>query len=465
MKEIFKSGRRVWRLAIVVVMSAAGGLVVAQSPTPTPQDKRGLGIESNAANTTQTDQSKSKEAKPELVLQTGYNSFFGATRLVFSPDGRLLATATFRSGTIKLWETATGRELRNLSVGGQNSMGMAPVIAFSGDNRFVAAAAGNNSVKIWDVISGREVQTLSGAQTSFMSALGVSFITFSADSRKLVTVSDAIRVWDTTTWSEIKTLETSSLNASGFTGGEAGMALSPDGNQLARVEADGSKTKISTLDLLTGREARSVNLPHAEVDSLELCFVDNDHLVAAGIVEKRLKVWDITTKATERELGPTTKDYSLIKFSRDGRFIALSEGYTIKLWELATGRELPTLNVPNTGGFSENGGAFISFSNDGKKVATSGFGTQTLLWETETGKQLQQMKGRSNMAYAVAFSADGNQLSAGGRTRWDLRTGRGLRLTPLPSDKLFGWPSPDGKLVASGNRNRRPVRSAPAVHP
>ena len=58
------------------------------------------------------------------------------------------------------------------------------------------------------------------------------------------------------------------------------------------------------------------------------------------------------------------------------------------------------------------------------------------------------MKGRSNMAYSVAFSADGNQLSAGGRTRWDLRTGRGLRLTAAPSDKLFGWPSPDGKLIA-----------------
>ena len=141
MKEIFQS---LW--SIVIVISAAGCLVVAQSPAPTPQDKRGLGIESGAATRTQTDQSKSKEAKPELVLQTGYNSFFGATRLVFSPDGRLLATGTFRSSTIKLWETATGRELRNLSTGGQNSTGLSPVVAFSADGRLLAAAAGNNSV-------------------------------------------------------------------------------------------------------------------------------------------------------------------------------------------------------------------------------------------------------------------------------------------------------------------------------
>ena len=234
-------------------------MAIAQTASPAPQDKRGLGIESTSPTASQSDQTKSKEAKPELVLQTGYNSFFGATRLVFSPDGRL---------------------------------------------------------------------------------------------------------------------------------------------------------------------------------------------VAAGIVDKKLKVWDVTTNLSERELGPTAKDYSPIKFSHDGRLVALSEGYTIKLWDVATGRELPTLNVPNTGVFSDNGGTYVGFSDDGKKVATGGFGTQTLLWETETGKQLLQLKGRSNMAYAVAFSADGNQLSAGGRTRWDLRTARGLRLTARPSDKLFGMPSPDGKLLA-----------------
>src|SRR6266436_1068533 len=180
MNEVFKSGWRVWRLAIVIVFSAAGSLTTAQTAAPSPPDKRGLGIESNATTTTQTDQSKSKEAKPELVLQTGYNSFFGATRLVFSPDGRLLATSTFRTNTIKLWETATGRELRDLSTGGQNSTGMAPVVAFSANGRLLAAAAGGNSVKVWDAISGRELQTLAGGgQPRFMSALGVSFIGFS----------------------------------------------------------------------------------------------------------------------------------------------------------------------------------------------------------------------------------------------------------------------------------------------
>jgi WD40 repeat protein/uncharacterized caspase-like protein len=450
MKEILKFRPQpipIARLAaalILVLVSSSAAMSQASNPAP---EKRGLGIESGSSNQAQTAPAQSKEAKPELVLQTGYNNFFGATRLVFSPDDRLLATATFRSSTIKLWETATGRELRDLSTGGQNSMGMAPVVAFSPDSRFMAAASGNNSVKVWEVLTGREVQTLSGgSQASFMSALGASFIAFSGDGRRLVTVSDALRVWDTTSWQTTRTIDTASINPSGFAGGEGGMALSPDGNQLARVETGGTKIKI--LDLNSGSETRSIDLSHDQIDSLELSYTPDGHLVAAGIVEKKLKLWDLTTKQSERDLGSTTREFSPVKFSRNGRVIALAEGYTIRLWDVASARELPTLNVPNNGVFTDNGGTYVGFSADGKKIASGGFGTPMLLWETETGKQLLTLKGRSNMAYAVAFSADGNQLAAGGRTRWDLRTGRGLRLIKSPSEKLFGMPSPDGKRVA-----------------
>ncbi len=430
--------------AFMLLFVALGAM--GQTPNPSPPDNRGLGIDTNSPTQSTADQAKSKEARPELVLQTGYNNFFGATRLVFSPDERLLATGTFRSSTIKLWETATGRELRELSTGGQSSMGMAPVIAFSPDNRLVAAAGANNSVKVWEVLSGREVRTLTGgAQASFMSALGVSFIGFSDDNRKLVTISDAIRVWDTATW-QAKTIDTASINPSGFTGGEGGIALSPDGNQLARAESGGSKIRI--VDLSSGTTTRSIDLNHDQIDSLELSFTTDGRLFAAGIVKKKLKLWDLTTKQNERELGSILKDYSPIRFSRNGRVVALADGYTVKLWDVASGRELPTLNVPNNGVFTENGGAFIGFNRDGHRLGTGGFGTPTLLWDTETGKQVLTLKGRSNMAYAVAFSPDGNQLSAGGRTRWDLRTGRGLRLTKSPSDKLFAMPSPDGKRIA-----------------
>ena len=73
-------------------------------------------------------------------------------------------------------------------------------------------------------------------------------------------------------------------------------------------------------------------------------------------------------------------------------------------------RELPSLKVPNSGAFTEYGEAMVNFSEDGKRIATGGFDTDTFIWETETGKRLSNLNGRTNMAYNVAFSADGTQL-------------------------------------------------------
>jgi WD40 repeat protein/uncharacterized caspase-like protein len=428
-------------LAGVIILLVFATTILGQAPS-TP-DKRDIGLQSNQQTNSPADQNKSKETKPELVLQTGYNPFFGATRLGFSPDGRLLATATFHTNTIKLWETATGRELRNLSTGGQNTTSLAPVFAFSADSRLLAAAGGNNSVKVWDAITGREVQTLTGAQTSFMSALGVSFLAFSADGRRLVSISDSIRVWDTSSWREATTIQTTSLSPGGFTGGGGGVALSPDGAQLARVDND----EIKFIDLASGKELRSVALPDPNMQDVELSFTSDGRLVAAGVNDKKLKVWDVSGKS-ERVQAATQQEFAAIKFSSDGRLVAIGDNYVVRIWETSTGKQLATINVPNSGVYQATGGVFVAFTPDGKRLATSGFGTQTYLWDIDTGKQVQQLRGRTNMAYAVAFSDDGTQLTSGGRTRWDLRTGQGRRLSSSTSDKTFGMPSPDGKLIA-----------------
>ena len=440
----------------MVLLNAVACVALAQTPAPTPTpDKRGLGVESSgAANSPQT-ASQTREGKPELVLQTGYNNFFGATRLVFSPDGRLLATATFRSNTIKLWDTATGRELRNLSSGKQSAMGMSPAIAFSRDGRFIAAAGGENTVKVWEVTSGREVQTLTSGEGGLASIGGIYFIGFSSNNR-LVTISDAVRVWDLATAQVISTMGAGGLNTLAMMGGEGGAALSTDGTQLARVSTEG-ENKIQFWDLNSGRVIREVNLSGKDFSSVDMAFAPDSHLILAGVVDKRVKLWDVTSRANERDLGATTQVSSPVRFSRDARLLAMSDGYTVKLWDVANGRELPALQAPNSGLFSMPGGVFAGFSDDGEKIATGGFDTPTILWETDTAKQLLKLSGRTNMAYNVAFSADGNQLSSGGRTRWDLRTGRGLRLIAGPTDNQFGFPSPDSRLLATFSPNSNDV--------
>src|SRR5258705_13620608 len=437
-------------LVLIRLLLATAAEAQTPSPSPTPADKRGLGIQSSGSTAVSQTNQQSREAKPELVLQSGYNNFFGATRLTFSPDGRLLATGTFRSSTIKLWETATGRELRDLSTGSQSAPGLSPVVAFSRDSRVIAAAAGDNTVKVWDVITGRELQTLAGPQGSIASSFGVYFLAFASDNR-LVTVSDSVRVWDLATGRALLTLEKSALDVSGFTGSDSGIVLSADGKQIALISED-PRPAVRILDLATGREVRSFNLPDKQIESIQLSFTADGQLLAAGTIDKQLKTWNLTSKS-ERDVGPTAKDFPQLKLSRDGRLLALSENYTVRLREVATGRELPALKVPNSGAFGSYAEAIPSFSEDGKRIATGGFDTQTVLWDAETGKELIKMNGRTNMAHNAAFSADGNLLSSGGRTARDLRTGRGLRLAAGSLDRIFAIPSPDGKLLAMTKPN------------
>ena len=432
---------------IVVVALDTTTLAQTPSPSPSPVEKRGIGIQSSGPTTTAATDPQSREAKPELVLQTGYNNLFGATRLVFSPDGKLLATGTYRSNTIKLWETATNRKLRDLSTSGQTtSVAMAPAIAFSRDSRLVAASGGDNSVTVWDVMSGRELQKLSGGgQGSMMASIGVYFVGFAPDN-KLVTASDAIRIWDLSSGTVLRSFELDLPAVSSYQGMDGGVVISPDGTQIT-ILTDGFDGEIRVINLASGREVSRVKLPEDQIDSLQLAFNTEGHLLAAGIHKKRFKLWDLTAKK-EHELAPTAKEFCMVKFSRDGRLLTLSENYTVKVWDVATLRELTTLKVPNSGAFVAQSDAFASFSEDGKRIATGGFDTDIIVWETETGKRLSTLSGRTNMAYSVAFSADGNELTSGGRTRWDLRTGRGVRITPASAEKTYGIASPDGRVVA-----------------
>ncbi|HZB45051.1 MAG TPA: hypothetical protein VE360_07400, partial [Pyrinomonadaceae bacterium] len=421
------------------------------------QDERGIVVRQTGQGRATGRPRQQGGARPELVLQTGYGNFLGATRFVFSPDARLLATASFNDSNVKLWEVSTGRELRVLS-GKAGSSYALPAIAFSRDSRLVATSGGENTIKVWEIATGREVQSFAGPAGGLLSMAGVSFMSFAADGRTLVAVSDAIRTWDVATGAERSVADLSALGmgglgaaASASFGVGSGFALSPDGAQLAVVSVEGgSKAKVRLLDTATGREARSLNLsgvdkPH-ELYRAYPAFARDGRLVVAGVDGGKLKVWDAAGKP--QTLAPVPDETGFVGLSPGGDVVAAAlADYKLKAWDAATGREVVSLDVPH-GGLYKGASIFaFGFSHDARLLATGGFDAQPALWDVSSGKQLRALEGHSNVAYNVAFSADGTRLTSGARTVWDLRTGQGLRVVP-GEGRIYGFPTADGKLFA-----------------
>jgi parallel beta-helix repeat protein len=102
----------------------------------------------------------------------------GVRSVAFSPDGRLLASGS-ADDTIKLWEVATGREVRSLSGHTDDVYS----VAFSPDGRLLASGSADDTIKLWEVATGREVRSLSGHTDDVYS------VAFSPDGRLLASGS------------------------------------------------------------------------------------------------------------------------------------------------------------------------------------------------------------------------------------------------------------------------------------
>lgn len=91
----------------------------------------------------------------ELKKLAGHNNF--VMRLIFSPDGRLLASGSFDS-TIKIWEVSSGRELRTIT----GHSGGISGLSFSPDGRFLVSGSDDGSARLWNFRTGELLATLAG---------------------------------------------------------------------------------------------------------------------------------------------------------------------------------------------------------------------------------------------------------------------------------------------------------------
>src|SRR5262245_27315558 len=119
---------------------------------------------------------------------------------------------------------------------------------------------------------------------------------------------------------------------------------------------------------------------------------------------------------------PTLRHNSIVSsvtFSPDGKMLATgSSDRTVKLWDVTTGQELTTLEGQMAQVRS------VAFSPDGKMLATGSDDRTARLWDVTTGQELTTLKGHMTQVWSVAFSPDGKMLATGSSDRtvklWDV---------------------------------------------
>jgi hypothetical protein len=186
----------------------------------------------------------------ELRTLKGHIGHIGGVRSVaFSPDGSRLASANWDL-TIKVWDTATGRELHTLEGHSAPKGALAIVwsVAFSPDGSRLASASSEGAtmtIKVWDTATGQKLRTLK------RHAGPVDSVAFSPDSSRLASASFedwTIKIWDTASGQQLRTLK-------GHTDRVWPMAFSLDGTRLASGGAD---KKIKIWDTASGQQLREL---------------------------------------------------------------------------------------------------------------------------------------------------------------------------------------------------------------
>uniref|UniRef100_UPI000563F62C nSTAND1 domain-containing NTPase n=1 Tax=Planktothrix agardhii TaxID=1160 RepID=UPI000563F62C len=154
--------------------------------------------------------------------------------------------------------------------------------------------------------------------------------------------------------------------------------------------------------------------------------------------------------AAQNTLGGHAQGVNGVSFSPDGKFLATgSADRTVKLWDISTGKEIKTLSGHIN---SVNG---VSFSPDGKLLAT-GSGDRTVkLWNTTTWEEIKTLTGRSSV-HAVSFSPDSKRLATGSGDNtvklWDATTGKEIKTLRGHTDGVYAVSfSPNGKFLATGS--------------
>ncbi len=356
---------------------------------------------------------------PRLVVNAGHLK--NITGAAFSPDGNFYATVD--ESEVKLWETATRRELRSFPVVDDGAS-----VSFSADGILLAAEA-DKGVLVWETKTGKIVQFFKSNSKPV----------FGAGGKYLAAVHRGdINLYDAKTF-ELK----ATLTAADETSAER-IALSADEKTLASIHENAIKIWNPET-----RAEQAFTLKHQAGGITSLAFSPNGKMLASTGMDGTLRFWDAASGVELQRLKLPVQENNLsnsfftVCFSLDGKTTISGSLYGVHSWNVAEGvfdRKFET----------ENRADAVVFSPDGKIVLGGMLGGETALWNASDGKKIGGFKPDFDTVKVLGFTPNAKQLVSisSAVAFWNFGNSPDVKMINEPVNNLSL--TTDGKMLALG---------------